>query len=316
MALHPQCKAFLDQLAAMGGKQLYEMTPVEARATGAALTDLGVPVQEVARIENRTIPGPAQPIPVRIYRPVPSGTLPALVYFHGGGWVIGSLDSHDRECRALANQSGCAVIAVDYRLAPEHPFPAAVEDAYAATRYIADHAAEFGIDPQRLAVGGDSSGGNLAAVVTLMAREKGGPKLAFQLLVYPGVDLTDDHRPSMLEFADGHFLTRTLMDYFANHYVPKPEDRRNVQVSPLFASDFRGLPPAMVITAECDLLRDQGELYAQKLQEAGVPVTVKRFDGMIHPFFSFGGIIDDGRAAHSAAASAVRTALSSAAVAG
>jgi len=316
MALHPQCKAFLDQLAAMGGKQLYEMTPVEARATGAALTDLGVPVQEVARIENRTIPGPAQPIPVRIYRPVPSGTLPALVYFHGGGWVIGSLDSHDRECRALANQSGCAVIAVDYRLAPEHPFPAAVEDAYAATRYIADHAAEFGIDPQRLAVGGDSSGGNLAAVVTLMAREKGGPKLAFQLLVYPGVDLTDDHRPSMLEFADGHFLTRTLMDYFANHYVPKPEDRRNVQASPLFASDFRGLPPAMVITAECDLLRDQGELYAQKLREAGVPVTVKRFDGMIHPFFSFGGIIDDGRAAHAVAASAVRTALSSAAVAG
>jgi acetyl esterase len=310
MPLHPQCKAFLDQLAAMGGKQLYEMTPVEARATGAALADLGVPVQEVARIENRTVPGPAQPIPIRIYRPVPGGTLPALVYFHGGGWVLGGLDSHDRECRALANLSGCTFIAVDYRLAPEHPFPAAVEDAYAATRYIADHAAEFGIDPQRLAVGGDSSGGNLAAVVTMIAREKGGPKIAFQLLVYPAVDATDDHRPSMVQYAEGHFLTRPLMDYFLRLYFPKPEDRRTVQASPLFATDFRGLPPALVITAECDLLRDQGELYAQKLRDAGVPVTVKRYDGMIHPFFSFGGIMDAARAAHAAAASAVRSALS------
>jgi acetyl esterase len=316
MSLHPQCKAFLDQLAAMGGKQLYEMTPAEARATGAALTDLGVPVQEVARIENRTVPGPAQPIPIRIYKPVPSGTLSALVYFHGGGWVIGGLESHDRECRALANLSGCTVIAVDYRLAPEHPFPAAVEDAYAATSYVADHAAEFGIDPHRIAVGGDSSGGNLAAVVTLMAREKGGPKLAFQLLIYPGVDLADDHRPSMIEFAEGHFLTRPLMDYFANHYIPKLEDRRRPDASPLYATDFRGLPPALVITAECDLLRDQGELYAQKLREAGVPVSVKRYDGMIHPFFSFGGILDDGRAAVTEAASAVRAALSATAVAG
>nr|AFK83603.1 lipolytic enzyme SBLip5.1 [uncultured bacterium] len=316
MSLHPQCKAFLDQLAAAGGKQLYEMTPAEARATGAALIDLGVPVQEVARIENRTVPGPAQPIPIRIYKPVPSGTLSALVYFHGGGWVIGGLESHDRECRALANLSGCTVIAVDYRLAPEHPFPAAVEDAYAATSYVAEHAAEFGIDPQRIAVGGDSSGGNLAAVVTLMAREKGGPKLAFQLLIYPGVDLADDHRPSMIEFAEGHFLTRPLMDYFANHYIPKLEDRRRPDASPLYATDFRGLPPALVITAECDLLRDQGELYAQKLREAGVPVSVKRYDGMIHPFFSFGGILDDGRAAVTEAATAVRAALSPTAVAG
>jgi acetyl esterase len=310
MPLHPQCKAFLDQLAAMGGKQLYEMSPVEARATGAALNDLGVPVQEVARIENRTVPGPAQPIPIRCYKPVASGTLPVLVYFHGGGWVLGGLESHDRECRALANLSGCTVIAVDYRLAPEHPFPAAVEDAYAATRYIADHATEFSIDPQRLAVGGDSSGGNLAAVVTLMARETGDPKIAFQLLVYPAVDFTDTDRPSMVQYAEGHFLTRPLMDYFSNLYVPKAEDRRRVHASPLFASDFRGLPPAMVITAECDLIRDQGELYAQKLKEAGVPVTVKRYDGMIHPFFSFGGIMDDARDAHAAAASAVRSALS------
>lgn len=316
MALHPQCKAFLDQLAAAGGKQLNEMTPAEARATGAALIDLGVPVQEVARIENRTIPGPAQPIPVRIYKPVPGGTLPALVYFHGGGWVLGGLESHDRECRALANQSGCAVIAVDYRLAPEYPFPAPVDDAYAATRYIADHAAEFGIDPQRIGVGGDSSGGNLAAVVTLMAREKGAPRLAFQLLVYPAVDLTDTERPSVIEFGEGHFLTRPLMDYFEGLYAPKPEDRRNPKVSPLYATDFRGLPPAMVITAECDVLRDQGELYAQKLRDAGVPVTLKRYNGMIHPFFSFGGILDEGRAAVTEAATAVRAALSAATIAG
>jgi acetyl esterase len=316
MPLHPQCKAFLDQLAAMGGKQLYEMTPADARATAAALNDLGVPVQEVARIENRTVPGPAQPIPIRIYTPVAGETLPALVYFHGGGWVLGGLESHDRECRALANLSGCTVIAVDYRLAPEHPFPAAVEDAYAATCHIAEHASELGIDPQRLAVGGDSSGGNLAAVVTLMALEKRAPRVAFQLLVYPAVDLTDTHRPSVIQFADGHFLTRPLMDHFEDLYAPKPEDRRNPHASPLYATDFRGLPSALVITAECDVLRDQGELYAQKLREAGVPVTVKRYEGMIHPFFSFGGIIDDGRKAVTEAASAVRTALSAATIAG
>ena len=263
-------------------------------------------------LASRTGPFPIQ---IRIYKPVPSGTLPALVYFHGGGWVLGGLDSHDRECRALANLSGCAVIAVDYRLAPEHPFPAAVEDAYAATSYIADHAAEFGVDPQRIAVGGDSSGGNLAAVVTLIAREKRGPKLAFQLLVYPAVDLTDDHRPSAIEFAEGHFLTQPLMNYFARLYVPKVEARRDVQVSPLYVTDFRGLPPALIITAECDRLRDQGELYGQKLREAGVPVSLKRYDGMIHPFFSFGGILDDGRAAVTEAATAVRAALSPTAVA-
>jgi acetyl esterase len=315
MPLHPQCKAFLDQLAAMGGKQLYEMTPAEARAAALGLVEVGVPVQDVAQVENRTIPGPAQPIPIRVYRPVPGETLPALVYFHGGGWVIGNLESHDRECRALANLSGCAVIAVDYRLAPEHKFPAAVEDAYAATRYVVDHARELKVDPRRIAVGGDSSGGNLAAVVTLMAREKGAPKLAFQLLVYPAVDFNDDH-PSMHEFAEGYFLTRPLMDYFERQYIPNAEDRRSIQASPTNAPDFRGLPPALVITAEYDLLRDQGELYAQKLRQAGVLVTAKRYDGMFHPFFSFGGVIDAARTAYADAASALRTALSSAAVAG
>jgi acetyl esterase len=307
MALHPQCKAFLDQIAAAGGRPLHELSPVEARAN-AMPPELGGPEQPVYKVENRRIPGDGGLIPLRIYYPFETAQLPALVYFHGGGFVLGGLDMPDRTCRALANASGCAVISVDYRLAPEHAFPAAADDAFAATSFVAEHAPDFGVDPSLLAVGGDSAGGNLATVVALRARDAGGPSIAFQLLIYPWVDFTDVDSPSMREYAADHFLTAEVMEWFANHYVPAPIDRRQPWVSPARAN-LAGLPPAFVLTAECDPLRDQGEAFARKLQDAGVQVTAKRYDGMFHPFFSLGGIIDGGRTAVEDAAAALKTAL-------
>jgi acetyl esterase len=312
MALHPQCKFFLDQMAAGGGPPMEQLTPQEIRADRLANADvfaaLAGPIQEVARVEDRTIPGPTQPIPIRVYWPEAAKNLPALVYYHGGGWVFGSLDSIDRSSRALANASGCVLISVDYRLAPEHKFPAAVEDADAAVRYIAEHAAEFDIDPNRIAVGGDSAGGNLAAVACLIARDRGGPKIAFQLLVYPVTDYDDD-RPSSREFTQGYLLTSPMMGYFWGHYLAQPADGRNPNASPIQAESLAGLPPARVITAECDPIRDQGEAYAQRLRESGVPVSVKRYEGAIHAFFNLGGVVDSGKQAMEDAGAALKTAL-------
>lgn len=314
MALHPQCKAFLDMLAAAGGKPLEQLPVAEARQQSMALMELGGPIEPMAEVENRTVPGPGGPIPVRVYRPVQGDGCPAFIYFHGGGFVICNLDTHDRECRSLAKASGCTVISVDYRLAPEHKFPAAVDDAYAATAYIAQHASEFRVDPERIAVGGDSAGGTLATVVTMLARDRGGPRLKFQLLVYPLVDV-EDRSPSMQEYEKDHFLTRESMDWFLAHYL-RPEDRKHPHVSPMNASNLRDLPPAMILTAECDPLRDQGEAYARKLQAAGVPVELKRYEGMIHPFLNLLGILDTAKVAIADAGSALRRALnaSSAAV--
>ena len=307
MPLHPQCKAFLDQIAASGGRPLHELTPVEARAN-AMPPELGGPEQPVHQVVNRKVPGDGGLIPVRVYRPSAASPLPALIYFHGGGFVLGGLDMVDRTCRAMANASGCVVISVDYRLAPEHPFPAAADDAFAATQFVAEHAADFGVDPSLIAVGGDSAGGNLATVVALRARDAGGPALAFQLLVYPLVDFTDHDSGSMREFAEGHFLTTAIMDYFADHYLPPGVDRRQPWVSPLKAN-LAGLPPASVLTAECDPLRDQGEAFAARLKQAGVQTALKRYDGMIHPFFGLGGIIDGARAAVADASAALKAAL-------
>lgn len=305
MALHPQCKAFLDQLASMGGTPLHEMTPRDAR--GMTLPpDLAGPEQPVHRVVDRTVPGPAGRIPVRVYTPTVASQHPGLVYFHGGGFVLGTLDSADRACRDLANLAGYVVVSVDYRLAPEHPFPAAVEDAYAAAKYVIEHDSEFGMDASRVAVGGESAGGNLAAVTALKCRQDAGPPLTFQLLIYPQVDFADQS-PSMREFANGHFITSDLIAYFERHYLRTAADRRHQDVSPLTA-DLRGLPSAFVLTAECDPLRDQGEAYARKLEQAGVPVTLKRYEGMIHPFFSLAGIIDGGKAAIADAAAALKKA--------
>jgi acetyl esterase len=312
MPLHPQCKAFLDLLASFGGPPLEQMTVADARAQSRGMIEFGHPREEMAHVEDRTIPADGRQIPIRVYRPSAADGLAALMYFHGGGFVLCDLETHDRECRALANASGCVVVSVDYRRPPECPFPAAPEDCYAATRYVAGHPQEFGIDPERLGVAGDSAGGNLAAVVTLMARERGGPGLAFQLLVYPLVDLEDVERPSMREYGHDHFATIESLDWFNTHYIPHREDRRHPFASPIRARDFAGLPPASVITAECDPIRDQGEAYAQQLQAAGVPVELKRYDGMIHPFFSLGGLVDGGREALQDAGAAARRALGNA----
>lgn len=244
MALDPHCKAFLDQLAAMGGRPMHEMTPADARKL-ALPPDLAGPERPMHSVVNRTVPGPAGQIPVRVYTPTPGRRLPGLIYFRGGGFVLGTLDSSDRVCRDLAHLAGRAVVSVDYRLAPEHPFPAPVEDAYAATKYVLEHAGEFGIDEGQVAVGGESAGGNLAAVTAVRLRQSGAAPLAFQLLVYPLVDFNDDS-PSMREFADGHFITANLLEYFAQHYLGT-QDRRQQNASPLNA-DLRGLPPAFVLT--------------------------------------------------------------------
>jgi acetyl esterase len=315
MALHPQCKSFLDMLAAAGGPGLNELPLDEARKVPYQMIELGCPEEEVAQIDTRVIPGPVQ-IPVRVYRPSLATDLPALMFFHGGGFVICNLDTHDRTCRSLANASGCVVLSVDYRLAPEHKFPAAAEDAYSATRYVAEHASEFGIDPGRIAVGGDSAGGTLATVVAMMARDRGGPALKFQLLVYPVTNFTEHATQSERDYGHGFFLDEELMDWFADQYFATEADRHLPYGSPLKASDLRGLPPAMVMTAECDPLRDQGEAYADKLRAAGVAVELKRYDGMIHPFLSLAGIVDAGRDAIKDSAAAVRQALNVATPAG
>jgi acetyl esterase len=245
----------------------------------------------VAAVKDLEVPGPAGGIPVRVYRPSEESDLPVLVYLHGGGWAICSIETHDVTCRELANGAGCVVVSVEYRLAPEHRFPAAVEDCYAALGWVAGHAASLGGDPARLAVGGDSAGGNLAAVVALLARERGGPRLCHQLLVYPITDHAFD-TTSYRENAEGPLLTRETMRGFWGLYLAREEDGRNPLASPLRAPDLAGLPSAHVITAEYDPLRDEGEAYAKRLAAAGVPVVQRRYDGMIHGFFGFTAQID------------------------
>ena len=308
MPLDPQVQAFLDQVTAMNLPPLNTMSVEEARQAAAALSEVHGAPEPVASVDNLAIPGPAGEIPVRVYTPEQSGPLPVLVYFHGGGWVLGDLESHDALCRTLANAAGCVVASVEYRLAPEHKFPAAAEDAYAATRWAAENAAQIGGDPQRIAVGGDSAGGNLAAVAALMARDRGGPQLGFQLLIYPATDSACD-TTSCRENAEGYLLTLQMMRWFWNHYLNSEADRVNAYAAPLRAPDVRGLPPALVLTAEFDPLRDEGEAYAARLRAAGVPVQLKRYDGMIHGFLGMGALIDRARTAIEEIAADLRTAL-------
>jgi acetyl esterase len=296
MPLDPQARFVLDQLAAAGAPQLHEMSPAEARKAFEAM-QLPVPGETVARVENRVLPGPAGEVPARLY--VPAGAperSPGVVYFHGGGWVIGSPDTHDTLCAALANRTGARVLSVDYRLAPEHRFPAAAEDCYAATCWIAEHGDAFDVDATRLAVAGDSAGGNLAAVVALMARDREGPRLRHQVLLYPVTD-HDFDTPSYLENAEGYLLTRDAMRWFWNHYVPDPARRDEPYAAPLRAEKLSGLPPATVVTAEFDPLRDEGEAYAGRLRDAGVAVESIRYDGMIHGFVQLLAVFDAARQA-------------------
>lgn len=306
MPIQPQALAVLDIMAQMGVSVCDN--PTDLRAMMASFPR---PQGEaVGAVVNRTVPGAAGDIPVRIYTPVGGGSdpLPVLIWFHGGGWVYGGLESADFLCRALANRSGCRVISVDYRLAPEAKFPAAVDDSFAVTRWIADHAADLRVDAGRIAVGGDSCGGNLATVVALLARDREWPPVAFQVLVYPVTNHSFD-TPSYRDYGDGYLVTRNAMVWFWSHYLDKAEDGRDPLASPLRATTLSGLPPAIVITAEFDPLRDEGEAYAARLRADDVPVELVRYDGQIHGFFG-NAMIDDGIAALERVGVALRTALS------
>lgn len=285
-------RALLEFMGSQGDPLLESMTPAEARrftkARSAMVT--GAP-ERVPSVVDQRIPGPLGDIPIRIYRPDVAAPSPGLLYFHGGGWVIGDLDTHDVVCRAIANRARAAVVSVDYRLAPEHKFPAAVVDCYAATEWLASNAARLGIDRSRVSVGGDSAGGNLAAVVCQKALREQGPAIASQVLVYPVTDLSSFATGSYEEFAEDHYLARSVMGWFRAHYLMNLDDALSSDASPLLAADLPGLPRALIITAECDPLRDEGEAYAKRLEQAGVPVTCTRYAGMIHPFFTMGGVI-------------------------
>jgi acetyl esterase len=244
------------------------------------------PIQMTA-VEDRSIPGRQSPLPVRIYRPIQEANLPVVVFFHGGGWALGGLNGHDAICRRIARENGALVVSVDYRLAPEHPYPAAVEDAYDATCWVAEHAANLGASPDKLIVMGDSAGGNLATVVSLMARELMGPQLASQVLIYPAVDFSEGFRSKQL-YDDTPLLSRRDMDYFRALYIQQPADLKDPYAAPLLADDFSNLPPALILTAEYDPLSDEGKAYADRLRASGNRVTFVCYPGMPHGFLSFG----------------------------
>jgi len=311
MALDPQLKAYADQLAAAAGPPRHTLSPDTVRLAMAAELEAEAgqePPQPVARVENRAIPGPAGDIRVRIYTPEGDGPFPVVVYFHGGGWVLCNLETHDDICRGVARAAGCVVVAVEYRLAPEHTFPAAPEDCYAATRWAAEHAVELGGDPARLAVVGDSAGGNLAAVVALMARDRGAPALVAQAMIYPITDLRM-RTASYAENADMPMLTRDDMVWFRGHYLSSPDDALNPLASPALAGNFSGLPPALIVVAGYDPLRDEGEQYAERLRAAGTPVTLLRFDDLAHGFLGLDRIVERAGNARAETLAALRAML-------
>lgn len=303
MPLDPTVEAMLQQMADAGGPAMTEMSLSEAREMYRTML-AAMPKPEITAVEERT----AGKIPVRIYKVSDQGDQPVVVYFHGGGWVIGDLETHDSTCRQLAIAANCTVIAVDYRLAPEHPFPAAIDDCFAATQWVADHASSIGVDASKLAVAGDSSGGNLAACVCLRAREESAPAIGFQLLIYPVTDARMES-DSYEENKDGYLLTRESMEWFWNHYTGGKQVS-NPHASPSAASDLSKLPAACVITAEYDPLRDEGEAYGAALDAAGVSTKTVRFDGMIHGFFGMTDLLEGSRKAMDLAAAQLDKAFS------
>jgi acetyl esterase len=312
MALDPQAQAVIDLVIKSGRPAYNTLSPKDARQLFRETRPASTPTPaEIGSVRDLTADGPGGPIPLRAYRPkgVAAGAaLPALVFYHGGGWVIGDLDTHDVLCRQITAEAGITVVAVDYRLAPEHKFPAAVDDAWAATRWVVAHAAELGVDGAKLAVGGDSAGGNLAAVVALMAREAGAPAIALQVLVYPVTDVGAESK-SYRDFAEGYMLTRDSMRWFTNHYLKSPSEAQDWRASPLRAASLAGLPPALVVTAGFDPLRDEGAAYAGRLSDAGVRVDYINYGGMVHGFIGMGRLIDSGNRATSHVAGSLREAL-------
>jgi acetyl esterase len=299
LPLHPEAEHLLAALVQAGVPPSEESTVPVARANAHGFIDLQGEAVELDSVRDATVPGPAGDISVRVYTPSGADAPPVIMYFHGGGWVIGNLDVSDKPCRTLAKAAGAVVVSVDYRLGPEHRYPAAFDDCYAATAWVAEHAADLGADAGRLAVAGDSAGGNLAAAVALAARDRGGPSIGAQLLVYPITDFNFG-TASYDENKDGYLLTKGSMQWFWAHYLGAQDLGQDPYACPARAENLAGLPPAYVATAEYDPLRDEGEAYAAALHDAGVPVTARRFDGMTHGFFwtlgatpSAAGIIDD-----------------------
>ncbi|HKV53975.1 MAG TPA: alpha/beta hydrolase [Candidatus Binataceae bacterium] len=309
MPLDPQMKSLLDAMAAANIPAFHTLSPQEARRIMGARRQAGKP-EPIAKVEDRAIRRVGGEIPVRIYTPAAKGPLGALIYFHGGGWVLGDIEMTDQPCRMLANRAGCVVVSVDYRLAPEHKFPAGPDDCYTATRWVSENAGALGVDSARLAVGGTSAGATLAAVVALMARDRGGPRIAHQLLVYPATTTeltTGSHR----EFAADKYyvLSRSDMEWFWGHYLAGDADRTNHYACPAYAKTLRGLPPAFVITAEYDPLRDEGEAYAARLREEGVAAELKRYAGVTHGFFGMPDQLDISKAAIAEASTKLRAAI-------
>ena len=303
MSVHPQVQALLERVARSPLPAYHTVSPFVARRiyrdTRAALAPKAPVLPEVRLLAFENFA-------MRVYRPVVGEALPALVYFHGGGWTIGDLDTHDVLCRQIALGARCVVFSVDYRLAPEHPFPAAVEDCFAATRYVAEHAQELKV--RGLAVGGDSAGGNLAAVVSLLARDAGAPAIAFQLLIYPATDQRFA-TPSHERNAEGYLLTREAIHYFRRNYLPRERDWSEWRASPLLAKSHANLPPAFVVTAGYDPLVDEGRAYAEKLRAAGVVVDYREYADMVHGFVLFGGVLDTANAAVADCCAALRRAF-------
>ena len=311
-ALDPQARAVIDLVISSGRPAYHQLSPKDARQLFRETRPASTPTPpQIGMVRDLTADGPLGPIPLRVYRPagVPASTpLAVLVFFHGGGWVIGDLETHDVLCRQLTAGSGVSVVSVDYRLAPEHKFPAAVDDAWAATRWVVAHAGELAVDASRLAVGGDSAGGNLAAVVALLARGKGAPAIAVQVLIYPVTDLVGETR-SYRDFAEGYLLTREGMRWFIAHYLTAEAEAVDWRASPLRAQSLAGLPPALIVTAGFDPLRDEGEAYAERLRDAGVRVDSVCYGGMIHGFVPMGRLLDTAGRAISLIAGSLSQAL-------
>ena len=311
MPLDPQIVTVMEAVAALGLPPNNEVSPEQARINGKMRPR--APGPEVGKVEDRTIPGPGGEIPVRIYTPPGSGPFPGLAWFHGGGWVVGDLDTADGVSRHMCAGAGCVVVSVDYRLAPETKFPGAADDCYAATQWLAANAASLNVDSSRIATGGDSAGGNLSAAVSLMSRDQGGCDLVFQLLVYPVTERNFD-TVSYIDNGQGYSLTREGMVWFWDHYLASDADATNPYAAPMHAADLSGLPPALVITAEYDPLRDEGEVFGQKLAAAGVPTVCTRYDGMIHGFFGMSAAVDKAKEAVDQAATSLREAFAGAPV--
>lgn len=312
MGLDVEVKAFLDAqieaAAADPPPPISEQTPEYMRGNYLAMAE-ALGLGEDVQTTDGTLPGPAGSIRYRSYRPDGDEPFSILVYYHGGGWVAGDLDTHDHLCRMLCAGSGCLVVSIDYRLAPEHRFPAAVDDSVAAYEWVVDNASSLGGDPARIAVGGDSAGGNLSAVVCLVERDRGGRQPDFQLLLYPGTDMTSG-QPSVEENAEGYFLEKEHLAWFSDHYVPDPQDRLDPRASPLLAPSHEGLAPALVISAEFDPIRDESTAYVEKLRAAGVPAQLSEYKGAIHAFVQFAPLMSIGQRAADEACAALRSALS------